>query len=141
MTIVVDASVAIKWLVLEQDSDKARAILGDAEKKRLSMLAPEILPAEVGNFLWKAVFRSGLGSKEALAQYGRFQRACPALVRISLLADSALRLALHFRRSVYDCLYVALAARTPCDFLTADERLFNALSGFVPQVRLLREWV
>ncbi len=141
MTIVVDASVAVKWLVRETDSDKADAILQGAKQKRLSLLAPEILPAEIGSFLWKAVFRIGLSPAEALAHYGRFQRACPALVRISALAESALKLALLHSRSVYDCLYVALASETPCDFVTADEKLFNALNGSVPQVRLLREWV
>ena len=90
MTVVIDASVAVKWPSPEPDSDKARAILQDAREGRLSMLAPEILPAEVANYLWKAVIRGGLDSMAAFAQYERFRRACPELVRISVLAQTAL---------------------------------------------------
>ena len=140
MTIVVDASVAVKWLVPEADSDKAEAVLRAAGAGRLAMLAPEILSAEVGNFLWKAVFRGHMLPAEALALYGRFRLACPALVKISVLADSALGLALRHRRSVYDCLYLALATETECDFLTADAKFFKAVSAMIPRVRLLSDW-
>ena len=141
MTVVVDASVAAKWLFQQQDTDKADAILNRVKQRRLSLLAPEILPAEIANFLWKAVTRAGLDRHDALVQYRRFQRACPALVRISKLSDPALRLALDYHHSVYNCLYVALALASSCDLVTADERLFNAFSPTLPQVRLLRSWV
>lgn len=116
-------------------------MLRAARENRLSMLAPGILPAEIGNFLWKAVYRARLQPAEARAQYGRFWRACPALVREYVLAGPALALALRHQCSVYDCLYVALAVGTPCDLVTADEKLFNAFSPSIGHLRLLRHWV
>ena len=44
MTIIVDASVAAKWLFQEPETDKARALLGEVRTGKLSMLAPELLP-------------------------------------------------------------------------------------------------
>ena len=49
-----------------------------------------------------------------------------------LLLDEALALAFAFDRSVYDCLYVALALRSKAQLVTADERLANALAARLP---------
>jgi predicted nucleic acid-binding protein len=46
--LVVDASVAAKWLVTEPLSDKALDVLGSSDE----LYAPDLLLAEVGNILW-----------------------------------------------------------------------------------------
>ena len=48
MTLVIDASVALKWFVEEQGSDKARGLLSREER----LIAPELLLAEVFNAAW-----------------------------------------------------------------------------------------
>jgi len=48
------------------------------------------------------------------------------------LLPQAFQIALHFQRSVYDALYVALAVSRKLIFITADERLVNALGTFFP---------
>ncbi len=140
MTIVVDASVAAKWLFEETDSAKARMLLGEIEEGRLKPLAPEILPAEIATSLSKRVLRGILEPLEAEVQYERFRHSCPALISNGFLAGSALQLALRHRHPVYDCLYVALALETPCPLVTADERLFRAFNATFPHLRLLRDW-
>ncbi len=57
-----------------------------------------------------------------------------------LLLD-AYALATSLKRTVYDCLYLALADKLKCPFLTADERLVNAVKAQFPQATLLREWL
>ena len=47
--VVVDASVAAKWLVTESLSDKALALLGGPD----DLISPDLLLPEVGNILWK----------------------------------------------------------------------------------------
>jgi predicted nucleic acid-binding protein len=140
MTIVVDASVAAKWLFREAQADRARMLLEESRAGRLSLLAPELLLAEVGNALWKRVYRERLRADEVKVHYARFTRLCPRLIRISGLTEAALHLALEHRHPVYDCLYVALALEASCDLVTADEKLHHAFSPIFPQVRLLRDW-
>ncbi len=141
MTIVVDASVAAKWLFREVDADRARALVEEAQAGHLSMLAPELLPVEIASSLWKRVYREGVRPEEVKAHYDRFVHLCPALVRISGLTETAFHLALENKHPVYDCLYVALSLETHCPLVTADEGLFQAFSPAFPQVQLLRDWV
>jgi len=140
MNIVVDASVAAKWLFSERDSDRAAALLREIVEGRLRSLAPEMLPAEMGNVLALRVLRGLIREQQALAEYERFQRSCPALISNKTLAESALRLALRQRHPIYDCLYLALALDAGCDLITADEKMHRAFSPNFPQVRLLRDW-
>jgi predicted nucleic acid-binding protein len=137
MTIVVDASVAAKWILEEADSDRAESILSAVSDKRLAMLAPEILAAEIANVLWKAVWRDGMSVDDAEERYSAFLDVCPPLVRDSKLAAAALQLAVRFHWSVYDCLYIALAEQTPCELVTADEKLYYAVRHELGSVRLL----
>jgi predicted nucleic acid-binding protein len=139
MTIVVDASVAAKWILQERGSDVAESILRAVEQNQVAMLAPEILTAEIANLLWKAVWRHGMSADEAIDRYAEFLQVCPPLVRDSELSGMALDMALRYRRSVYDCLYLALAQETPCDFVTADRKLYNAVKNRFPGVRMLEE--
>src|SRR5215472_7768759 len=104
MTIVIDASVAAKWILEEADSDRAESMLFAVREKRLAMLAPEILAAEIANVLWKAVWRDGMSINDAEERFSAFLEVCPPLVRDSRLAAAALRFAMRFHRSLYDCL-------------------------------------
>lgn len=140
MTIVVDASVVAKWILEEPGSDFATAILSAVEHEQLALLAPETLAAEIANLLWKAVWQDRMRAADAEERYAAFTRVCPPLVRDSQLAGAALELAIRYQRSVYDCLYVALAEQAPCQFVTADEKLYNALKDDLPGVKLLREF-
>ena len=45
------------------------------------------------------------------------------------LLDAAFEIALTTRRTVYDCLYIALAERLDCVAVTADAKLYNATPG------------
>jgi predicted nucleic acid-binding protein len=51
--IVVDSSVAIKWFVVEPFSTEAHRILDEYQTGTLTLLAPDLLYAEVGNVVWK----------------------------------------------------------------------------------------
>jgi predicted nucleic acid-binding protein len=138
--LVIDASVAVKWLLDEPGTREAEALLGACQEGRITPFAPEILAAEVAAVLWKRVVRGFLRADQAAFLYERFNRIRPVLTPISSLAGSAMRLALEHRHSVYDSLYVAFALENGCDLITADERLFRTFAPSFPQVRLLRDW-
>jgi len=138
MNLVIDASVAAKWLLTEADTDKATALFRGWTAKRYELLAPEILPVELGSTLGKRVMRGLLPLGEAIRLLNEFNDLGVPLHPIAELADAAFALALRFRHSVYDGLYLALAQKSGADFVTADEKLFRqARPG---STVLLRDW-
>ncbi|MGH9397646.1 MAG: type II toxin-antitoxin system VapC family toxin [Terriglobia bacterium] len=140
MNLVLDASVAGKWLLEESGSDKARAVFEKWNSGHLELIAPALLLAEVASMLWKRAVRGLIPGGKALQLFEGFTKLRLDLVHIEGLAGSALQLSVIYRRPFYDCLYVALALERHCDVLTADERLFRSFSPRLQQVRLLKDW-
>lgn len=68
--LVVDASVALKWVVDEPGSDAATALLADLAADAVSLAAPEQLLGEVGNGLRKRVAQGVLSADLAQAALG-----------------------------------------------------------------------
>ena len=60
-TIVVDASIAIKWVVAEEGTDTAVDL-----RLRFHFAAPDLLIPECANILWKKVQRGELTRDEAM---------------------------------------------------------------------------
>ena len=133
MTLVVDASVAAKWVLPESDSAQAVAIrMADEE-----LVAPSIAWAEIGNAIWKAVRRRDLAARDAaetlrvaMAHYAR-------LVPLDECAVRAIELATSLRHPIYDCFYLALAECDNVPLVTADETMFAAARRIKIKVRRL----
>ncbi len=135
-SLVVDASVAIKWYVPEPGSTAAQSIL---ESNRL-LVAPDLLVAEIGDILWKRV-RRGMTARsdaEIIAQ-AFLGESRVTLVSSTVLMFRALDIANTYGLTVYDALYVSLAVRDDLIVVTADERLANRLTTtpLARHVRLL----
>lgn len=122
---VVDNSIAVKWFVPEVHSEFAIRLLGPAHQ----MTAPDLLPAEFANALWKKVRERTITLAEAVALLPELERQPIALQPGQELLASAFELAVSHNRTVYDSLYVALALRERCQLVTADRKLFNALAN------------
>ena len=122
---VVDAGVAIKWVLKEDlDTYALRLTTGDH-----TLIAPDFMYAECGNVLWKRVRSGSLAAQEARKS---FQLLCAAPLEITStksLADEALSIAMSTDRAVYDCIYLTLAIHEEAPFVTADEKLINALKS------------
>ncbi len=118
---VVDASVAVKWVVRETDSDRARLL------SQATLEAPDLLPVECANILWKKVQLGDLRPGEAAERWELLRRAPVYLTASGELLPSALRIALDLKHPVYDCLYLALALRREIPLVTADRRLLTAV--------------
>ena len=119
---VVDASVAVKWLVEEVLSDAAAALLDDDS----TLVAPPLLFAEVANALW-AVRRRGDIAAADLAEAVETLRAAPVSIPVSMsdLTSATTRLASDLGHPVYDCFYLALAIHTQYPVVTADTRFHD----------------
>ena len=138
--LVVDASVAIKWFLPEPLSVEARRILDEYQAGRLSVLAPDLIHAEVGNIVWKRHMFQGLVAEDAETIVDEFRNLVITVTPTAELLEDAYRLAISHKRSVYDSMYVALAVREGCQFVTADEKLANAIGQALPSVIWLANW-
>jgi predicted nucleic acid-binding protein len=122
-SLVVDASVAIKWFLPEVHSISAIRLL-DAG---CQLLAPDLIFAECGNVLWKRWLRKELESEVIPAILNDLRRMNVKIVPISVLSGEASAIAVAYRLSFYDSLYLALAVMAQSRMITADEKLYNAL--------------
>ena len=132
---VVDASVAAKWLLPaagEDLLDQANRLAGLHVRRELQLLAPDLIEAEIGNVLWKAVRRNRISRTEAGNSLRNFAALAIQVIPTSDLLDQALQIAVDCDRSFYDSLYIALALSTKTELITADERLVNALGSRFP---------
>jgi len=132
---VVDASVAAKWLLPAAGEgllEQANRLAALHVRRELQLLAPDLIQAEIGNVLCKAVRRNRISQAEAENSLRQFTALSIQVVPTSDLLIQALRIAVTFERSFYDSLYVALAMSTKTELITADERLVNALGSRFP---------
>jgi len=139
--LVVDASVVIKWFVPEPLSIEARQILDGYRAGALDLIAPDLLNAELANIVWKKQTFQGLGGDDARSVIDGFRDLVIAFTpTIDIIVD-AYSLAITHKRTVYDSLCLALSIREACQFVTADERLANAVSSAIPTVVWLKNWL
>jgi predicted nucleic acid-binding protein len=120
---VVDASVVVKWFVPEIHSEAARRLLALPHE----YMAPDLLFAETANTIWKKIRRKELTAEEGQALVADINRIAVETVSCRALAEDAHALANMTGRTVYDCLYLALAIRLKTRSITADDRLEAAV--------------
>jgi predicted nucleic acid-binding protein len=120
MTIVVDASVALRWCFQLNGSDRAEELLRSDDH----VIAPDLVITEITNAAWKFVTFDRMAAESARSAVREVVKAFDELVPTSVLKDRALAIAIELRHPAYDCFYLALAERnTP--LVTADDRLIR----------------
>jgi len=137
-TYVIDASVAIKWFLKDEDYVDASLAVYDAYNDgRVRLLAPEHMVLEVANAIQSAV-----RSRRTTADDG--DRAVSLLLSLDIprvsgreLIVAGYRLASRYDCAFYDALYLALADAVRCPLLHADRKLQTAVAGRFP----LAHWV
>jgi predicted nucleic acid-binding protein len=136
---VLDASVVVKWFIPEVDSDKADRLLADFRGHRLDIIVPDILVAEVGNTLWKRSIKiKDISVAHAAASYTDFLDLDVPVHSSESIAEDALNIAAAEQHPIYDALYISLALKRRCEFITADDKLANKLGRRFPLIRLLK---
>jgi predicted nucleic acid-binding protein len=122
MTLVVDASVAVKWVLDEPATERAVA-LRDSDG---DFIAPSLVHAEIGSALWRAALRGDITAPDAARALNAAVAHYSRIILLAELANNALELAIELRHPIYDCFYLALAQRERCALVTADSRLMAA---------------
>jgi predicted nucleic acid-binding protein len=125
---VVDAPVAAKWQLLDEDhAEVALALLRGFADGEFDLLAPDHIRYEVANAITMATRRT-----PARLSVERAEAAIVAFLSLRLttsndndLLNAAYAVAREYNCAYYDALYLALAQRTECPLVTADRRFYQ----------------
>ncbi len=143
--VVVDASVAVKWVIAEELTDHARALLKDNAYQPL--VAPPILLSEVTNAIYQRTRCTSTIAQERITQ----AEAEDALARVlavgvdligpvELYARSFAFARTHHLKDTYDVLYVVLAQMLGVELWTADRALLDSVGQIASWVRWIGDY-
>jgi predicted nucleic acid-binding protein len=128
---VVDSSVAIKWYVPEVHQAEAVRLRASGA----ALHAPNFLNVEVAAILWKKLRKGELTRQDAEDILNDLTSLATVTRHPSgPLVLSAFDLAHRSGRTVFDCLYLALAIQVGGQMVTADEKLVNSLVLHGPHI-------
>ena len=138
--VVVDASLAVKWLIDEDYSDLAKSLAQSWAAQGIRLSAPQLLPYEVSNALHRRVVSGGITIDMASQLLDSLATRQIQLFPSNEFRVQALQLATRLnQRAIYDSHYLALAQALDCEFWTADERFYRSASPNLANIRLISE--
>ena len=126
--IVLDSSVALKWIFADEDgADHAARVRDDHISGKNEIAVPSLFFYEIANVLATKVKLSPEEALEALELISAFEFSVHELDSSDYL--EAMTLAMKHKLSVYDASYHVLASRLGCIFLTADRKFGEKMKG------------
>lgn len=137
-TLIVDASVAIKWLVPEDMSDVAKELSGTADH----LIAPRLITTEVANALARKTIQGLLTRQEPKYHLHSLQQFLSELLDVDELIGPAFENACALRHPIYDLIYLEAARTIDGQLVTADQRFVKKVAGtdLARHVMLLSDW-
>jgi len=140
--VVVDASLALKWVIREPDSDNAKMLLKRWNHDRVDLIAPGLFAYEITNILYRRVVTGKIGYEEMEILLKKLF-AIGVILDFSRYEDISRRAAQFAHRfklpATYDAHYLAFSEREKSDYWTADQRLFNTVNGKLSWIHRLDE--
>ncbi len=138
--LVIDSGIAVKWIIEEHDSVAAERILDAYSEREIVLYAPDLIFSEIGNVLWRKVTFEGVSSSDANDAIDSLNEILIQTIPSFSIFESAFAIAVEYRRTFYDLIYLAASLHLGCSFVTADVRLFNAVQPKFPNIVLLSDW-
>ncbi len=136
--IVVDASVAVKWLIEEPGSAAAAAVL---ESDRGVLFAPDLVSVEVAGALSRRVRDGRFSPEDARAGYDKWSllldQESLTLKRTDEFLTRAFEIALEAKHALPDCVYLACAELLGVPVLTADHAMYERGRRVYDRIELL----
>jgi predicted nucleic acid-binding protein len=124
MRYVLDASVALKWVLDEPNVDRALFLRKEYDLLGVTeLIAPDIFPVEIAHVLSKGFRQGKLTADEANSHLADILTSAPQLIPSSDLLPRAFAIAQETRTGVYDALYLALGESETTPVVTADGKL------------------
>lgn len=140
--ICVDASLAVKWVLTDEErADRALNLLRAQVLSRQEVIAPPLLYSEATNILRQRIRQQQLPIAWAMEMLDDFMALPIVLLSPTELFHEALWLAAAYDLpATYDAQYVALAQLSACELWTDDQRLIRQLQPSLPFVRAIGEF-
>jgi predicted nucleic acid-binding protein len=139
--VCVDASLALKLVLPEAESDQIQAQWQRWFEEKTELVAPTLFIFEGISAIRLNVTRKLITTEAAELAFREFL-AQTQEVRLMLFPDlhaRAWELAKRFKQSqVYDAYYLALAESLDIEFWTADEHLYRTVHRALPRVKYVR---
>jgi predicted nucleic acid-binding protein len=132
MKYVLDSSVGVKWVLTEPLSDKAQQLRDDVRNALHELLSPDVFPVEVAHALTRAERQGRITAPQGGILWADVMATGPRLFPSLSLIPRAYEISSHMRTGIYDCVYIALAEREGCGFITADDKLVRNLGPHFP---------
>lgn len=137
--IVVDASVAAKWVLEEEGSHIAEHLLVGTD----SLAAPALIRVEVAGAITRAYRKAEISEQKArtalTAWYDVLESNRLWLIPDAELLLDAIDLAISAKHPLADCLYAAAAKRFDARLVTADTPMIDRLTAVLPRITPLVE--
>ena len=140
-TVVVDASVVLKWQLDDEEHISQAVALRDDFYAigTIKAIAPYLLIYEVINGIVTAIRRKRLASDKAHEVMDNLIELGVELKGVE--SGRILGLALEHNLSAYDAAYLALAESEGCELWTGDKPFYQALKGELPQVNWIGDYI
>ena len=136
--IVVDANVAVKWIIKQPLRERALAVLTRPD----ILVAPTLFVSEVTSAVWQYVRAGQIDREQAHHALSATLDQVTLLEEDRHLAETALAVALELGYAPYDCFYLVAAINRDALLVTADKRLVNRLAStqYKSRVIHLSDW-
>lgn len=137
---VIDTSVALKFFITEDGSDKAAVLLRGLRAGTLQLSSPDLLLPEYANAVWTKTVE-GLSAGDAAIIIEKMLALCGQLdiVASQELIRSAFTLSRKHSHPIYDCIFLALAEARDVPLVTADEKFYRKVQSHTEKILLLRD--
>jgi predicted nucleic acid-binding protein len=135
--IVIDASVAVKWVVVEAEHDIALSLA----RSEVEFAAPSILVPELINVLRKKVLRKEMAAEQARRAVVKATGLIRNFVEIHDRTAEIMDMSLALNHPAYDCCYIAVADRLKAALVTADRSLEQKARQFGVETYGLGAWI
>ncbi len=124
---LLDTSVAVKWFVTEEDSERATSLRRAHLWDEIQLYVPDLLLMELANALR---YTGRLSEERILEDLATFSALDISIVPFSIdVLRSSVALSLEQDLAVYDAYFLAMAQDLGVPFITADRRMLSRLTS------------
>jgi predicted nucleic acid-binding protein len=139
--VCVDASVALKLVLNESDSDQAQALWSDWLQRAVEVIAPYHLTFETTSVIRNRIYRGDISPEDGESAFEIIHAYNIRFLHPPQLVERAWQFATHFNRpTVYESFYLALSEYAGCELWTADRRLYSVVTHELPWVKWLGDF-